>query len=61
MSGHELLLHIAGGVPLLLWSARMVRTGLLRAFGAELAQRVPEVALEYADERLSTATAAGAN
>ena len=40
MSGHELLLHIAGGVALLLWSARMVRTGLLRAFGAELRKRV---------------------
>ncbi len=36
MAGHEVLLHMAGGVALLLWSARMVRTGLLRAFGAEL-------------------------
>ena len=35
-----MLLHIAGGVALLLWSARMVRTGLLRAFGAELRKRV---------------------
>ncbi len=36
MAGHEILLHIAGGVALLLWSTRMVRTGLMRAFGAEL-------------------------
>ncbi len=36
MSGHELLLHIAGGVALLLWATRMVRTGVLRAYGAEL-------------------------
>ena len=36
MAGHEILLHIAGGVALLLWSTRMVRTGLLRAFGTEL-------------------------
>ncbi|WP_299399712.1 Na/Pi cotransporter family protein [Pelagibius sp.] len=40
MAGHEILLHIAGGVALLLWSARMVRTGLLRAFGTELRKRV---------------------
>ena len=36
MAGHEILLHIAGGVALLLWSTRMVKTGLLRAFGTEL-------------------------
>ena len=36
MSGHELLLHIAGGVALLLWATRMVRTGVQRAYGAEL-------------------------
>ncbi len=36
MAGHELLLHIAGGVALLLWATRMVRTGVLRAYGAEL-------------------------
>lgn len=36
MSGHEILLQIAGGVALLLWGIRMVRTGILRAYGAEL-------------------------
>lgn len=36
MNGHELLLHIAGGVALLLWATRMVRTGVQRAYGAEL-------------------------
>ncbi|MFQ5775122.1 MAG: Na/Pi cotransporter family protein [Kiloniellaceae bacterium] len=36
MSGHALLLHIAGGVALLLWATRMVRTGIMRAYGAEL-------------------------
>ena len=36
MSGHELLLNIAGGVALLLWATRMVRTGVMRAFGADL-------------------------
>ena len=40
MAGHEILLHIAGGVALLLWSTRMVRTGLLRAFGTELRQLI---------------------
>lgn len=36
MNGHELLLNIAGGVALLLWAARMIRTGILRAYGGEL-------------------------
>ena len=36
MSGHELLLNIGGGVALLLWATRMVRTGVMRAFGADL-------------------------
>ena len=35
MSGAELLLNIAGGVALLLWGVRMVRTGILRAWGSE--------------------------
>ena len=35
MSGVELLLNIAGGVALLLWGVRMVRTGILRAWGSE--------------------------
>ncbi len=36
MSGLELLLNIAGGVALLLWATRMIRTGIMRAYGAEL-------------------------
>ena len=36
MSGHEVLLSIAGGVALLLWATRMVRTGIMRAYGPEL-------------------------
>ena len=31
-----LLLNIVGGVALLLWATRMVRTGILRAYGGEL-------------------------
>ena len=40
MNGHEILLHIAGGVALLLWGARMVRTGILRAYGARLRRAI---------------------
>lgn len=36
MSGYELALQIAGGVALLLWATRMVRTGIERAYGAQL-------------------------
>jgi len=36
VNGHELLLQIAGGVALLLWATRLVRTGVMRAYGAEL-------------------------
>ncbi len=36
MSGLELLLSIAGGAALLLWATRMVRTGITRAYGADL-------------------------
>ncbi len=35
-SGLEVLLQIAGGVALLLWAARMVRTGVERAWGSGL-------------------------
>jgi phosphate:Na+ symporter len=36
VAGHELLLNIAGGVALLLWATRMVRTGVMRAYGSDL-------------------------
>ncbi len=32
----DFLLNLAGGIALLLWGVRMVRTGLTRSFGAEL-------------------------
>ena len=36
MLGHEVLLNIAGAVALLLWATRMVRTGVMRAYGSQL-------------------------
>jgi phosphate:Na+ symporter len=33
LPGHTLLLNLLGGIALLLWATRMVRTGVLRAFG----------------------------
>ena len=36
MSGTEILLQLIGGVALLLWGVRMVRTAVTRAFGADL-------------------------
>ena len=36
MPGHEILLNIGGGVALLIWAARMIRTGILRAYGGVL-------------------------
>jgi len=35
-SGTELLIRIAGSAALLLWGARMARTGMTRAFGGEI-------------------------
>ena len=36
MHGSELLLTLVGGVALLLWGVRMVRTGMTRAFSPAL-------------------------
>lgn len=36
MQGQAVLLHLLGGVALLIWATRMVKTGILRAFGEEL-------------------------
>ncbi len=33
MAGHTLLLNLLGSIALLVWATRMVRTGVLRAFG----------------------------
>jgi phosphate:Na+ symporter len=35
-SATDILIELLGAVALLLWGTRMVRTGVLRAFGAEL-------------------------
>ena len=40
MSGSVLLLHLAGAVALLLWATRMVRTGVERAYGDLLRDRL---------------------
>ncbi|MDP3318878.1 MAG: Na/Pi cotransporter family protein, partial [Bosea sp. (in: a-proteobacteria)] len=37
-SATMILFHLAGGVALLIWSVRLVRTGAMRAFGASLRQ-----------------------
>jgi phosphate:Na+ symporter len=36
MPGHLILLHLIGGIALLLWGADMVKTAMLRGFGGEL-------------------------
>ena len=38
MSGFEFLMQIGGGIALLLWATRLVRTGIERAFGHRLQQ-----------------------
>lgn len=38
MSAQGLLIELIGGAALLLWATRMVRTGILRAFGGKLRQ-----------------------
>ncbi|MBM3569305.1 MAG: Na/Pi cotransporter family protein [Alphaproteobacteria bacterium] len=38
MSGTEVLIHLLGGVALLLWGLRMVRTGVMRGYGGRLRQ-----------------------
>ncbi|MCC5781073.1 Na/Pi cotransporter family protein [Nitratireductor sp. B36] len=42
MSGSVFFLHMAGAVALLLWATRMVRTGVERAYGNLLRQRLRE-------------------
>jgi phosphate:Na+ symporter len=37
-SATTILIHLAGGVALLIWAVRLVRTGALRAFGGSLRQ-----------------------
>jgi phosphate:Na+ symporter len=40
LSGTEVLINLLGGVALLLWGARMIRTGMMRAFGASLRRAI---------------------
>lgn len=40
VAGHTLLLNLLGGVALLLWATRMVKTGVLRAFGERFRRAV---------------------
>ena len=37
-SATTILIHLAGGVALLIWAVRLVRTGAMRAFGSSLRQ-----------------------
>ncbi|KEG19241.1 Na/Pi cotransporter family protein [Bartonella bacilliformis] len=43
MNGSLVLLHLAGAVSLLLWSTRMVRTGVERAYGDKLKSKLRHV------------------
>lgn len=36
MNGTEILVNLLGGIALLLWGSRMIRTGIMRAFGSKL-------------------------
>ena len=36
MSANEVLIDLIGGVALMLWALRMVRTGVMRSFGSNL-------------------------
>lgn len=40
MAGHSVLLHLFGGVALLIWATRMVKTGIMRAFGEKLRRAI---------------------
>ncbi|MBP1876078.1 phosphate:Na+ symporter [Ensifer adhaerens] len=42
MSGSVIFLHLAGAVALLLWATRLVRTGIERAYGGFMRQRLRE-------------------
>ena len=40
VNGSQLLVNFLGGVALLVWAVRMVRTGMMRAFGPQLHRAV---------------------
>ncbi len=42
MAGHTILLNLLGGIALLLWATRMVKTGVLRAFGERFRKAVAQ-------------------
>ena len=43
MAGHTVLLNILGGICLLLWATRMVKTGVMRAFGEKFRRSIGQV------------------
>ena len=43
MSGHMVLLNMLGGICLLLWATRMVKTGVMRAFGEKFRRSIGHV------------------
>ena len=43
MSGHTVLLNMLGGICLLLWATRMVKTGVMRAFGEKFRRSIGHV------------------
>ncbi len=43
MAGHTVLLNMLGGICLLLWATRMVKTGVLRAFGEKFRRSIGHV------------------
>jgi phosphate:Na+ symporter len=49
--GTEIIIELLGGVAVLLWGTRMVRTGVTRAFGAELRRWIGH----FTEHRLSAA------
>ena len=53
MSGTEVLITILGGVALMLWGSRMVRTGMMRAFGSDLRHMIAV----WTDNRFKAAAA----
>ena len=60
MAGHTILLNLFGGVALLLWGTHMVRSAILRGFGAELRAAIGRAAggpLRAATTGVAAATA----
>ena len=50
-----ILIHLAGGVALLIWAVRLVRTGAMRAFGVSLRQALQSFTFRH-DEPMERGT-----